>query len=74
MCPISPTSPHFKNPHAALPCSQTVLEGDLVSLGVTGPAAALALGLLYLQTNDAGAAAAFHLPGGGPGGGGGGWG
>lgn len=28
---------------------QTVLEGDLVNLGVTSPAAALALGLMYLQ-------------------------
>jgi hypothetical protein len=39
-----------------------VLEGDLVNLGVTSPAAALALGLMYLQTNDAEVAAAFLLP------------
>ena len=40
-------------------CLQVVLEGDLVNLGVTSPAAALALGLMYLQTNDAAVAAAF---------------
>lgn len=39
-----------------------VLEGDLINLGVTSPAAALALGLMYLQTNDAAVAAAFQLP------------
>lgn len=38
-------------PHCARTprCLQTVLEGDLVNLGVTSPAAALALGLMYLQ-------------------------
>ncbi|EFN54660.1 hypothetical protein CHLNCDRAFT_9822, partial [Chlorella variabilis] len=41
---------------------QVVLEGDLVNLGVTSPAAALALGLMYLQTNDGEVAAAFQLP------------
>ena len=46
-----------------LACLQVVLEGDLVNLGVTSPAAALALGLMYLQTNDAAVATAFHLPG-----------
>ena len=53
-------------PATLLPCcpaAQVVLEGDLVNLGVTSPAAALALGLMYLQTNDAAVAAAFHLPG-----------
>ena len=40
-----------------------MLEGDLVNLGVTSPAAALALGLMYLQTNDAAVAAAFQMPG-----------
>lgn len=44
-------------------CLQVVLEGDLVNLGVTSPAAALALGLMYLQTNDAAVAAAFQMPG-----------
>ena len=47
--------------HAAPP--QVVLEGDLVNLGVTSPAATLALGLMYLQSNDAAVAAAFQLPG-----------
>ena len=42
--------------------TQVVLEGDLVNLAVTSPAAALALGLMYLQTNDAEVAAAFQLP------------
>lgn len=51
-----PTSPHLQPTHLsawACPPSpsppQTVLEGDLVNLGVTSPAAALALGLMYLQ-------------------------
>lgn len=48
---------------AAQGSSQTVLEGELLNLGVTSPAAALALGLMYLQTNDAAVAAAFQLPG-----------
>ncbi|PSC69420.1 anaphase-promoting complex subunit 1 isoform X2 isoform B [Micractinium conductrix] len=47
---------------AAQGSSQTVLEGELLNLGVTSPAAALALGLMYLQTNDAAVAAAFQLP------------
>ncbi|KAI3425098.1 hypothetical protein D9Q98_008476 [Chlorella vulgaris] len=47
---------------AAQGSSQVVLEGDLINLGVTSPAAALALGLMYLQTNDAAVAAAFQLP------------
>lgn len=46
----------------SLPAMQVVLEGDLVNLGVTSPAAALALGLMYLQTNDGEVAAAFQLP------------
>jgi anaphase-promoting complex subunit 1 len=45
-----------------MPRKQVVMEGELVNLGVTAPAATLALGLLYLQTNDAQAAAAFALP------------
>lgn len=47
---------------AAQGSSQVVLEGELLNLGVASPAAALALGLMYLQTNDADVAAAFHLP------------
>lgn len=58
-----PTCPVLNQPYCRPPRLQTVLEGDLVNLGVTSPAAALALGLMYLQTNDAAVAAAFHLPG-----------
>lgn len=61
VCSHSTPFPSHRSPPP--PPLQTVLEGDLVSLGVTGPAAALALGLMHLQTNDAGVAAAFHLPG-----------
>ena len=53
-------------PHApGHPGKQVVLEGegDLVNLDVTSPAATVALGLMYLQTGDATAAAAFALPG-----------
>ena len=39
-----------------------VLEGKLVNLDVTSPAATLALGLMFLRTNDAAIAAAFTLP------------
>ena len=41
---------------------QVVLEGKLVNLDVTSPAATLALGLMFLRTNDAAIAAAFSLP------------
>ena len=41
---------------------QVVLEGKLVNLDVTSPAATLALGLMFLCTNDAAIAAAFSLP------------
>lgn len=52
----SPPPPHA-NPHA-----QVVLEGNLVNLDVTGPAATLALALIFLKTNDAAIAAAFVIP------------
>lgn len=58
---VTPSHPTSRIP--THPTLQTVLEGDLVNLGVTSPAAALALGLMYLQTNDAAVATAFHLPG-----------
>ena len=50
-----------------LPCFsallvQVVLEGKLVNLDVTSPAATLALGLMFLRTNDPAVAAAFALP------------
>ena len=45
-----PNLPPALVPLPSLPLPiQTVLEGDLVNLGVTSPAAALALGLMYLQ-------------------------
>jgi anaphase-promoting complex subunit 1 len=46
-----------------------VLEGELVNLDVTSPAATIALGLMYLKTNDQGIAKLFSLPGAGRGGG-----
>ena len=39
-----------------------VLEGNLVNLDVTAPGATLALGLMYLKTNDAAIARAFSIP------------
>ena len=42
--------------------SQVVLQGSLVNLDVTSPAATLALTLLFLQTNDAAVADVFALP------------
>jgi len=48
---------------AALGAAQVILEGDLINLNVTSPAATVALGLMYLQTNDQRGADLFHLPG-----------
>ncbi|KAK9828929.1 hypothetical protein WJX72_002853 [[Myrmecia] bisecta] len=42
--------------------SQVVLEGTLVNLDVTSPGATLALGLMFLKTNDAAMAANFTIP------------
>lgn len=42
--------------------TQTVLEGDLVNINVTGPAATIALALLYLKSNDAHVANLFAIP------------
>ncbi|KAK9863020.1 hypothetical protein WJX84_009707 [Apatococcus fuscideae] len=39
-----------------------VLEGNLVNLDVTSPAATLALALMFLKTNDVGVAAGFVIP------------
>ena len=39
-----------------------MLEGNLVNLDVTAPGATLALGLMYLRTNDAAVARAFAVP------------
>jgi hypothetical protein len=48
---------------AAQGAAQVVLEGDLVDRDVTSPAAAIALGLMYIHTNDTGIASLFRLPG-----------
>ena len=39
-----------------------MLEGNLVNLDVTAPGATIALGLMYLRTNDAAVARAFAVP------------
>ena len=41
---------------------QVALEGNLVNLDVTAPGAILALGLMYLKTNDAAIARTFGVP------------
>lgn len=41
---------------------QVVLEGQHVNLDVTSPGATLALGLMFLRTNDAAIAASFAIP------------
>lgn len=38
------------------------MEGDVVNLMVTSPAATLALALMFLKANDSGIAAAFFVP------------
>ena len=42
---------------------QVVLEGDLINLDVTSPAATVALGLMFLKTNDETASSLFVVPG-----------
>jgi anaphase-promoting complex subunit 1 len=42
--------------------SQVVLQGSLVNLEVTCPAATMALMLIFLQTNDESVASVFELP------------
>lgn len=42
--------------------SQVVLEGSLVNLDVTSPAATLALTLMFLKTNDRSVAAMLSIP------------
>ena len=44
-------------------CAQTLLEGRLLNLDMTSPAATIALALMFLQTNDAALAASFDPPG-----------
>ena len=38
------------------------MEGDVINLVVTSPAATLALALMFLKTNDAAIAASFFVP------------
>jgi hypothetical protein len=45
-CPSLPAAP------CPLPVPQMVLEGSAPSVAVTSPAAAIALALMYLRTND----------------------
>jgi hypothetical protein len=40
---------------------QVVLEGPVVNTAVTGPAAAMALMMIYLKTGDADVAARFKV-------------
>jgi hypothetical protein len=47
----------------ACPSPQVVLEGGSTNSSVTSPAAALALTLMYLKTNDASIAARLRVPG-----------
>ena len=42
--------------------SAQVMEDNLINLNVTSPAAAYALGLMYLQTNDKTIASRFSNP------------
>ncbi|CAD7696275.1 unnamed protein product [Ostreobium quekettii] len=42
--------------------SQVVLEGEMVNLDVTSPAATVALALMYLKTNDRNIASWFKIP------------
>ena len=42
--------------------TQVTLEGNLVNLDVTSPASTLALGLMFLRTNDEAIAAGFTVP------------
>ena len=42
--------------------SKVVLEGEMVNLDVTSPAATVALALMYLRTNNENIAACFKIP------------
>jgi hypothetical protein len=42
--------------------SGQIMEGSVVNLDVTAPGATLALGLMFLRTNDAGVAAHVRVP------------
>jgi len=48
---------------AAQGAAQVILEGDLVNLNVTSPAATIALGLMHLQANEMRIADMFFIPG-----------
>jgi len=48
---------------AAQGAARTVMEGDLINLDSTSPAAALALGLMYLKSGNKRVADSFYIPG-----------
>lgn len=48
---------------AAQGAARTVLEGDLINLNATSPAAAISLGLMYLKSNNKRVADMFYVPG-----------
>lgn len=48
---------------AAQGAAKTIMEGDLINLNATSPAAALALGLMYLKSGNQRIADAFYIPG-----------
>lgn len=48
---------------AAQGAAKTIMEGDLINLNATSPAAALALGLMYLKSGNQRIAEAFYIPG-----------
>ena len=48
---------------AAQGAARTVMEGDLINLNSTSPAAALALGLMYLKSGNKRVADSFYIPG-----------
>lgn len=48
---------------AAQGAAKTVMEGDLINLNATSPAAALALGLMYLKSGNRRIADEFYIPG-----------
>ncbi len=48
---------------AAQGAAKTIMEGDLINLNASSPAAALALGLMYLKSGNQRVAEAFYIPG-----------
>lgn len=48
---------------AAQGAAKTIMEGDLINLNATSPAAALSLGLMYLKSGNERVAEGFYIPG-----------